>query len=100
MTYIPVDRKSLPKFPKPIQAEGRVKLSPKQCREQLQRKIKEQHDLCARCHSPMYGSPGTLMSPTRDHIRPQPAGCRKDDSDDNIQAVHWICNFEKGSKRI
>ena len=36
-----------------------------------------------------------------DHIKPKGMdGARADDRGENIRAVHWWCNREKGSKRI
>jgi hypothetical protein len=36
-----------------------------------------------------------------DHISPKGmGGAWRDDHPDNIQAAHWWCNGEKGSRRI
>jgi HNH endonuclease len=43
---------------------------------------------------------GYFGSATLDHIRPEPAGCKKRDNDDNLRAVRYDCNSDKGSKRI
>lgn len=86
-------------FPKPSEIEKRVQLSKVGQREQLNRKFVEQDGLCAICGCRMNRIYGDMRCATRDHITPQPAGCKKDDSENNIQIVCWKCNYEKGSRR-
>jgi len=88
----------LPAFPKPKDLEGKVTLAARKARSQLDLKIIEQNNKCAICGGEMDASSEYYM-PTRDHIKPEPAGCAKDDRDENIRAAHWICNYRKGSKR-
>lgn len=71
--------------------------SPAAMRELLNKKIIEQDRLCGIC--------GKMMADYReivaDHIEPKGMGGAKHDSHpSNIQAVHSVCNFEKGSKRL
>lgn len=40
-----------------------------------------------------------MNSATLDHIKPQPAGCFKDDRDENLRIICWADNARKGSKR-
>jgi hypothetical protein len=87
-------------FQKPKDQEGKVTLSKRKCREQLERKIREQRNLCHYCVRPMNRIPGNLRCATRDHVTPQPAGCAKDDRDENIVAACFECNMNKGSQRL
>lgn len=56
----------------------------------------KQKGLCALC--------GEWLHPieaTTDHIKPRGmGGARRDDRQENIQAVHALCNSAKGSKRL
>lgn len=55
----------------------------------------QQKGLCAICHLPLY-----LHNAVSDHIKPRGmGGGKRDDRQENIQAVHPRCNMEKGSKR-
>jgi len=85
---------------KPYQLEGRITLSP---RERAKKRVQfyyAQRGLCADCSKGMSLQPDRMDSCTLDHIVPQPAGCKKDDRDDNLRAVCFECNAKKGSKRI
>jgi len=84
---------------KPRDSEGRKKLSASDARKQLDRKCAEQGNCCHYCNAPLTREPGQPNTAVREHAKPQPAGCSKDDSDDNIVAACWACNGEKGSKR-
>jgi 5-methylcytosine-specific restriction endonuclease McrA len=66
-------------------------------RKLLNRKIVSQNRKCALC-----GAEFTDYSDVvPDHINPRGmGGAWRDDHPDNIQAVHWWCNGEKGSTRI
>jgi hypothetical protein len=62
----------------------------------LDRKIREQHQLCGICEKPM----DDYRDIVPDHIEPGGmGGGRKDDHPSNIQAAHSLCNLEKGSQR-
>lgn len=55
----------------------------------------KQKGLCAICGNPLY-----LVEATADHIKPRKMGAsERDDRQENIQAVHGLCNSQKGSKR-
>lgn len=85
---------------KPWQREGRVRLTKREQKAQLDRKIQEQHGRCHYCNRPMNRIPGDMRCATRDHVIPQPAGCFKDDRDFNIVAACFACNSAKGSRRL
>jgi hypothetical protein len=71
--------------------------SPAEMRKLLNRKIAEQSGQCPICHEEF-----TYYSEiVPDHRHPKGMGgaCR-DDHPDNVQAVHRLCNSEKGSRRI
>jgi 5-methylcytosine-specific restriction endonuclease McrA len=54
-----------------------------------------QKGLCAICHQNL-----PTMLATMDHIKPRKMGAsERDDRQENIRAVHALCNSEKGSKR-
>ena len=65
-------------------------------RRLMNQKIAFQHGKCALC-----GEKSTDYSDVApDHISPRGMdGAWRDDHPDNIQAVHWWCNGEKGSTR-
>jgi len=66
-------------------------------RKILDQKIVAQKGICALCNEKLtdYGD----VVP--DHIHPRGMnGAWRDDHPDNIQAVHWWCNGEKGEPRI
>lgn len=86
-------------FPKPSEIEQRVTLSKAEQRAQLDRKFQEQRGLCFYCDERMNRIAGSMKCATRDHIEPQARSCSKDDSEENIVACCWQCNFEKGSQR-
>jgi hypothetical protein len=66
-------------------------------RKLLDRKIAAQHALCALCKE-RFTEYGDIVP---DHISPRGmGGAWRDDHPDNIQAVHWWCNGEKGSSRV
>jgi hypothetical protein len=65
-------------------------------RKLVDRKIALQHGKC-----PLCGENFTAFSDVvPDHISPRGlGGAWRDDHPDNVQAVHWWCNGEKGSSR-
>jgi hypothetical protein len=66
-------------------------------RKLLNRKITSQNRKCALC-SGEFTDFGDVVP---DHINPRGfGGPWRDDHPDNIQAVRWWCNGEKGSTRI
>jgi hypothetical protein len=66
-------------------------------RKLLNRKVVEQGRECALCHIQFTDCNDIVP----DHINPRGmGGAWRDDHPDNIQAVHWWCNGEKGSNRI
>jgi hypothetical protein len=70
--------------------------SPAEMRKLLNRKIAEQEGECAVCHREF----ADYSDVVPDHRQPKGmGGARRDDHPDNIQAVHWWCNSEKGSSR-
>jgi hypothetical protein len=65
-------------------------------RKLLNRKIASQNRKCALCDA-AFTDYGDVVP---DHINPRGmGGAWRDDHPDNIQAVHWWCNGEKGSTR-
>jgi 5-methylcytosine-specific restriction endonuclease McrA len=55
----------------------------------------QQKGICAICHLPI-----RLEDLTCDHIKPRKSGgSETDDRIENLAAVHWKCNIERGSKR-
>ena len=55
----------------------------------------EQKGLCAICHKPL-----RWIESTVDHKKPRKmGGSERDDRQDNIAAVHPICNTTRGSQR-
>lgn len=75
----------------------RYKYSPAEMKKVVDKRIREQHGICAECHEPFtdYREVGP------DHIKPKGmGGARADDRPENIRAVHHTCNSEKGSRRI
>lgn len=70
--------------------------SPAEMRKLMDRKIIEQNSECALCHV-VFTDYGDIVP---DHINPKGmGGAFRDDHPENIQAVHWWCNSEKGSMR-
>lgn len=66
-------------------------------RKLLNRKIITQNGKCALCE----GKFSDYSDVVPDHINPRGmGGAWRDDHPDNIQAVHWWCNKEKGSSRM
>jgi hypothetical protein len=66
-------------------------------RKLLNRKIVSQGGKCGICKAE-FTDYGDVVP---DHISPRGmGGAWRDDHPDNIQAVHWWCNGEKGSSRI
>jgi hypothetical protein len=71
--------------------------SPAEMRNLLNRKIREQAGICAICHEEFTDYNDVVP----DHRNPKGmGGAWRDDHPDNIQAVHWWCNDEKGSTRM
>jgi len=65
-------------------------------RKLMDRKIAAQNGICALCKERFTNYSDIVP----DHISPRGmAGAWRDDHPDNIQAVHWWCNGEKGSSR-
>ena len=65
-------------------------------RKLLDRKIVAQNGKCALCN----GQFTNYSDVVPDHIHPRGmGGAWRDDHPENIQAVHWWCNGEKGSSR-
>ncbi len=66
-------------------------------RKLLDRKIVDQKGVCALCKE-KFTDYGDVVP---DHIHPKGmGGAWRDDHPDNIQAVHFWCNSEKGSARL
>jgi len=66
-------------------------------RKLLKRKVREQNGICALCHREFTDYNDIVP----DHKNPKGmGGSWRDDHPDNIQAVHWCCNSEKGSTRV
>jgi 5-methylcytosine-specific restriction endonuclease McrA len=86
-------------FPKPNDMEGKVTLTPDERRLRKLELLNVQHMKCATCGTRLTLKPGFFNSAELDHIKPQPAGCAKDDRDENLQVLCWKCNAEKSSKR-
>ena len=76
----------------------RIYRTPAAMRALLDQKIIKQNAICAICNTEMTD----YRNVAPDHIEPKGIGSsRKDDHEDNIQAVHhYPCNIEKGSRRI
>ena len=89
-----------PMFPKPWQKEGRVTLTAKAKREQLDRKCEEQQGLCFYCGCRMTREPDFFNTAEREHKVPGKMGGCKDDSEENIVAACHRCNSLKGSRRL
>jgi len=71
--------------------------SPAEMRKLLNRKIREQAGICAICHQEFTDYNDVVP----DHRNPKGmGGAWRDDHRENIQAVHWWCNDEKGSTRM
>lgn len=71
--------------------------SPAELRKLLNRKIRQQGGVCAICHEEFTDCNDIVP----DHRNPKGmGGAWRDDHPDNIQAVHWWCNDEKGSTRL
>ena len=65
-------------------------------RKLLNRKITAQNGICGICKEKFTDYSDVVP----DHISPRGmGGAWRDDHPDNIQAVHWWCNGEKGSSR-
>ena len=65
-------------------------------RKLLDRKIAAQNGLCTLCKKRLTNY-GDIVP---DHIHPRGmGGAWRDDHPENIQAVHWWCNRDKGSSR-
>jgi hypothetical protein len=66
-------------------------------RKLLDRKIAAQRGKCPLCNE-AFTDYGDIVP---DHTQPRGmGGARRDDHPENIQAVHWWCNGEKGSSRV
>jgi hypothetical protein len=71
--------------------------SPAEMRKLLKRKIVEQDGICAICREEFTDYNDVVP----DHRDPKGmGGAWRDDHPDNIQAVHYWCNGEKGSTRM
>ena len=67
------------------------------CGSSFDRKIVAQKGICALCME-RFTEYSDIVP---DHIHPRGmGGAWRDDHPDNIQAVHWWCNGEKGSARL
>jgi hypothetical protein len=65
-------------------------------RKLMNRKITAQNGICGICREKFTDYSDIVP----DHISPRGmGGAWRDDHPDNIQAVHWWCNGEKGSSR-
>jgi 5-methylcytosine-specific restriction endonuclease McrA len=63
----------------------------------MNRKIIEQGGKCAECREEFSDSSDIVP----DHRNPKGmGGAWRDDHPENVQAVHRLCNSEKGSRRI
>lgn len=83
---------------KPWQAEGRVKLSPHHWRKLKEKMWAERGAglTCALCGKAIYFFDDFQL----DHIKPRGMGSgSRNDSPDNLQPAHSLCNQMKGSKR-
>ena len=89
----------LPAFPKPHQKEHKITLSQAERRKRLDELCEKQHMRCAGCGNRMTREPFRMNSAELDHIKPEPAGCKKNDNPENHQALCHKCNYLKGSKR-
>jgi hypothetical protein len=75
---------------------GNLRL-PTEMRKLLNRKIIEQDRKCAICQQEFMDYHDIVP----DHRDPKGmGGAWRDDRPDNIPAVHWWCNSEKGSTRV
>ena len=71
--------------------------SPAEMRKLLNRKIRQQGGICAICHEAFTDYNHIVP----DHKNPKGmVGAWRDDHPHNIQATHWWCNGEKGSRRM
>ena len=86
-------------FAKPRDREGKLTLTPVARRQKRLELYCTQGKRCAECGCWMTLTPDCMNTATLDHKRPQPAGCAKDDRDENLQCLCWKCNTEKGSRR-
>ena len=70
--------------------------SPSEMRKLLNRKVREQDRKCAICHEGF----SDYSDIVPDHKHPKDIGGPwRDDHPENVQAVHRLCNSEKGSRR-
>ena len=75
----------------------RERRSPAAMRRLLDKKILAQEGICAVCHKSM----DDYREIVADHKEPKGMGGGfRDDHPENIQAVHNLCNLEKGSRRV
>lgn len=85
------------KIPDEFNPRGyREEITPAEKRRRKLILIRKQNGICALCPKPFED----IRDVEVDHKEPQPAGCKKDDHMDNLQAAHRWCNQEKGSKRL
>ena len=90
----------LPMFPKPSQASGKITLSAAGRRKKLDEFCEAQHMRCCTCNGKMTREPFRMNTAELGHRNPQPAGCKKDDRDENLLGAQCHrCNFLRGSKR-
>lgn len=55
----------------------------------------QQKGICAICHEKL-----AWGDTTADHVKPRKmGGSERDDRQENLRAVHWRCNTERGSQR-
>jgi len=55
----------------------------------------KQGKICGICSLPL-----AWKDTTCDHIKPRKSGgSERDDRQENLAAVHWVCNAQRGSKR-
>lgn len=86
-------------YPKPREIEQKIELTPKQRRAKKFELCRKQKWRCANCNCIVIMDWGYWNSCELDHIVPEPAGCKKNDADSNLQVLCRKCNSEKGSKR-
>ena len=81
--------------PVQVLADGRLKCSPAELRRRTLILLKKQNGLCGICGFPI----SDIRDLVPDHKRPRGmGGAFRDDSWDNLQAAHRVCNGLKGSQ--
>lgn len=96
-----MDQLPLLKHSKPSLAEGITTISPAERANRRNLLYWQQDGMCAcGCGQRMTLVPDRMDTCTLDHITPNKMGCKKNDNWDNLRAVRFDCNSDKGSKRI